>query len=49
MKMGRRRNWFDRRCRAVFFGELMQWKGANRLYSKRSLQQWVDRLEEGWE
>ncbi len=27
----------------------MQWKGANRLYSKRSLQRWVRRLDEGWE
>lgn len=27
----------------------MQWKAANRLYSKRSLSQWVSRLENGWE
>ncbi len=27
----------------------MQWKGANRLYSKRSLAQWVERLDREWE
>lgn len=27
----------------------MQWKGANRLYSKHSLQRWVRRLDQGWE
>ncbi len=49
MKLRGRMIWFDRFRPAVFFGELMQWKGANRLYSKRSLRRWVDRLEEGWE
>jgi SNF2 family DNA or RNA helicase len=28
---------------------LMHWRAANRLYSKRSLQQWRDRLVGGWE
>ena len=28
---------------------LMHWRAANRLYSKHSLEQWKDRLHDGWE
>jgi len=32
-----------------FNGQFMQWKGANRIYSKHSLQRWVHRLDDRWE
>ena len=33
----------------LFNDRFMQWKGANRIYSKHSLQFWVQRLDDRWE
>jgi superfamily II DNA or RNA helicase len=33
----------------LFNAWFMQWKGANRIYSKQSLQRWVRRLDNSWE